>query len=106
MLDRKNLSYVPDLKLKNDRECQDYIRTFLSDDEYIEVMQQANTATHLVKNRGKVLPTLAKDNELDAYQQVNMMQPLEELYNLQGKCERIKNTLFPCQYAFFSTVFV
>ncbi|MBT8312271.1 MAG: hypothetical protein HKP23_05485, partial [Flavobacteriaceae bacterium] len=30
---------------------------------------------------------------------------LEELYNLQGKCERIKNTPFPRQYAYFSTLF-
>ncbi|MEM6843799.1 MAG: bestrophin family ion channel [Bacteroidota bacterium] len=106
ILDRKNLSYVPDLRLKNDRECQDYIRTFLSDEEYIGVMQQANTATHLVKNQGKALRELVQQDQLDAYRQVNMMQTLEELYNLQGKCERIKNTPFPRQYAFFSTVFV
>ena len=106
MLDRDNLSYIPDLKLKNDRECQDYIRTFLSDDEYVEVMQQANTATHLVRNQGAALQALVSKSELDAYRQVNMMQTLEELYNLQGKCERIKNTPFPRQYAFFSTVFV
>ena len=106
ILDRKNLSYVPDLRLKNDRECQDYIRTFLTDDEYIEVMQKANTATHLVKNQGKALRELIQQEQLDAYRQVNMMQTLEELYNLQGKCERIKNTPFPRQYAFFSTVFV
>ncbi len=106
MLDRNNLSYVPDLKLNNDRECQEYIRIFLSDDEYTEVLQQANTATHLVKNQGKALRALVKENELDSYRQVNMMQTLEELYNLQGKCERIKNTPFPRQYAFFSTVFV
>ncbi|MEM8969109.1 MAG: bestrophin family ion channel [Bacteroidota bacterium] len=106
ILDRKNLSYVPDLRLKNDRECQDYIRTFLTDDEYIEVMQKANTATHLVKNQGKALRELIQQERLDAYRQVNMMQTLEELYNLQGKCERIKNTPFPRQYAFFSTVFV
>jgi len=106
MLDRDNLSYIPNLKLKNDRECQDYIRTFLSDDEYVEVMQQANTATHLVRNQGKALQALVSKSELDAYRQVNMMQTLEELYNFQGKCERIKNTPFPRQYAFFSTVFV
>lgn len=104
--DRENLTYVPDLKLKNDRECQDYIRTFLSDDEYAEVMQKANTATHLVKNQGSALRQLVEQEQLDVFRQVNMMQTLEELYNLQGRCERIKNTPFPRQYAYFSTVFV
>ena len=33
------------------------------------------------------------------------MATLEEAYNLQGKCERIKNTPLPRQYAYFSKVF-
>ncbi len=37
---------------------------------------------------------------------MQMMRCLEEFYNLQGMCERIKNTPFPRQYAYFSTVFV
>jgi putative membrane protein len=106
ILDRKNLSYVPDLKLKNDRECQDFIKSFLSEKEYLEVMQKANTATHLVRKQGNSLRQLVEVQQLDTFRQVNMMQTLEELYNLQGKCERIKNTPFPRQYAFFSTVFV
>lgn len=34
------------------------------------------------------------------------MELITEMYTLQGKCERIKNTPFPRQYAYFSGVFV
>jgi len=37
---------------------------------------------------------------------MGMMDLITEMYTLQGKCERIKNTPFPRQYAFFSGVFV
>ena len=35
-----------------------------------------------------------------------MMELITEMYSLQGKCERIKNTPFPRQFAYFSDVFV
>ena len=34
-----------------------------------------------------------------------MMELITEMYSLQGKCERIKNTPFPRQYAYFSAIF-
>ncbi|MGB3618760.1 MAG: bestrophin family ion channel [Catalinimonas sp.] len=106
MLERDNLSYVPDLKLENDRECMFQIGAFLDDDEYADVIRRVNADTHLVKNQGRALRQLVAWGALDVYRQVDMMGTLEELYNLQGKCERIKNTPFPRQYAFFSSVFV
>jgi len=42
---------------------------------------------------------------VDDFRHMEMMRVLEEFYNLQGKCERIKNTPFPRQYAFFSKIF-
>ena len=50
--------------------------------------------------------SMLKDKEiLDGFQEDQMQSVLEELYNLQGKCERIKNTPFPRQYGYFSKVF-
>ena len=40
------------------------------------------------------------------FHQIALMGLLDELYTLQGKCERIKNTPFPRQYAFFAWLFV
>ena len=106
MHDRDNLSHIPDFQLQQDRECTSQIGAFLSDNEFEEVMAKANTATHLVKNQGQQLRRLEREGLVENFRMIDMMQTLEELYNLQGKCERIKNTPFPRQYAYFSAVFV
>ena len=106
MLDRDNLSYVPDFQLEQDRECTSQIGAFLEEEEFDAVMRKVNTATHLVKNQGQQLRKLEGDGLVENFRMIDMMQTLEELYNLQGKCERIKNTPFPRQYAYFSAVFV
>lgn len=84
-----------------DRELQ----PFLAQDELVEVSAKANPATHLLARQGTRLAGLVKDQRLDLFHQIAMMQLVTELYALQGQCERIKNTPFPRQYAEFSRVF-
>lgn len=106
MLDRRNLSYTPDFQLQQDRECTNHIGTFLTQEEFDDIIGKANAATHLVKNQGQQLRQLEGEGLIENFRHIDMMRTLEELYNLQGRCERIKNTPFPRQYAYFSTVFV
>ena len=47
-----------------------------------------------------------KPRLVEEFRLIAMMDLLTEMYALQGKCERIKNTPFPRQYAYFSNVFV
>ena len=42
---------------------------------------------------------------LSEFTLISLTELLTEMYTLQGKCERIKNTPFPRQYAYFSKVF-
>lgn len=79
---------------------------FLTQDEINDVKTRKNVATNLIKNQGAALKQLQKKNQLNPYEHIHMMETLEELYNLQGKCERIKNTPLPRQYAYFSTIFI
>ncbi|MEO1054131.1 MAG: bestrophin family ion channel [Bacteroidota bacterium] len=106
IFDRTNISYVPDFKLDNDRNCTEHIGKFLEPEEYDAVIKKANTAAQIIRNQGEQLKKLKAAGVVDEYPHVDMMKSLEEFYNLQGKCERIKNTPFPRQYAYFSTVFV
>ncbi len=106
IFDRKNLSFVPDFGLKNDRECKECIAFFMEDEEYEHVMDKANAASHLIRLQGDDIAELNKKTILSDYHHVNMMSSLEQFYNLQGMCERIKNTPFPRQYAYFSSLFI
>lgn len=78
---------------------------FISLEEDSDLENRKNVATHLLKNQGQHLKQLLKNEKITEFDKQIFHNNLEELYNLQGKCERIKNTPFPRQYAYFSTLF-
>ncbi len=79
--------------------------SFLSPEEDADLENRKNVATHLVKNQGLHLKKLLGEGKITEFDKQVFHNVLEELYNLQGRCERIKNTPFPRQYAYFSTLF-
>ena len=79
---------------------------FLDQDEYDFLIAKRNTPTQIIRKQGDELRELMEESGLiEDFRHMEMMRVQEEFYNLQGKCERIKNTPFPRQYAFFSKVF-
>ena len=84
--------------------CDDLI-LFLDPTELEDLRLRKNVATHLIKNQGLHLKTLLENEKITEFDKQVFHNNLEEMYNLQGKCERIKNTPFPRQYAYFSTLF-
>ncbi len=91
-----------------DRETYDRdVAPFLPGSEYEDMVQCANLPTQLIRRQGEDLKELREGPFLiDDFRHMEMMKVLEEFYNLQGKCERINNTPFPRQFAYFSKVFV
>ena len=81
------------------------ISPFLAADEHEELKQKKNAATQMLRNQGLELAELVREGRLDLFRQLELMKIIEEFYTLQGKCERIKNTPFPRQYAEFSRIF-
>jgi putative membrane protein len=79
--------------------------SFLSPEEDEDLENRKNVATHLIKNQGLQLKQLLKEGKITEFDKQLFHNNLEEMYNLQGRCERIKNTPFPRQYAYFSTLF-
>lgn len=79
--------------------------SFLSPEEDADLENRKNVATHLIKNQGLHLKQLLKEDKITEFDKQIFHNNLEEMYNLQGRCERIKNTPFPRQYAYFSTLF-
>ncbi len=79
--------------------------SFLSEEEDADLENRKNVATHIIKNQGLHLKQLLKEEKITEFDKQIFHNNLEELYALQGKCERIKNTPFPRQYAYFSTLF-
>lgn len=83
------------------------IATLLADDERKIICSQANAATQLLRWQSEELKRVVEEDRLtEEFRLMGMMELITEMYALQGKCERIKNTPFPRQYAHFSGVFV
>ncbi len=79
---------------------------FVNSKEEVEFLIKAkNTATQIIRLQGDELRKFMDSGLIEDFRHMEMMRCLEEFYNLQGKCERIKNTPFPRQYAYFSGIF-
>ena len=82
------------------------VSKFLSDDETEAVGSYANAATQILRNQSETLRKAIEDQKLtEEFRYIAIHEQITEMYSLQGKCERIKNTPFPRQYAYFSGVF-
>lgn len=90
--------------MRNDWDAE--LAPFLSPEELADVSARANAATQLLLHQGQELARLVEAGRLDMFRQLELMGVIEQLYTLQGQCERIKNTPFPRQYAEFSRIFV
>jgi len=94
------------LRRQNDQ-WEEHVAPFLDPTESVEMRRKQNPPAHLLRQQAADLRILREERGLlNDFQHVNMMMTLEQLFNLQGGCERIKNTPFPRQYAFFSYMFV
>ncbi len=94
---------VVEAALRQDFDAE--VGQFITPDELDEIKRHANRATHLVRLQGEHLQRLFEEQQLDLFKQIELMKLLEELYSLQGKCERIKATPFPRQYAYYARLF-
>ena len=85
---------------------EDEISEFLEKEEARVVLAKKNPATQLVAIQSRRLAELRGEMLIDDFRHVEMTNLLVELYNHQGKCERIKNFPFPRQYANSSMLFI
>jgi putative membrane protein len=77
------------------------IRDLISEEEINFVKNHQNIPNAILLLHGKDLRIARKDKRLNAYQQVEIDNTLTRLCDAMGKCERIKNTIFPTTYSMY-----
>lgn len=93
-------------KIYDEPDWENDVAFFMGQPECQIVQENANVAVQIIRKQGERLRQIVENQGLvDDFRHMEMMRCLEEFYNLQGKCERIKNTPFPRQYGYFSRVF-
>lgn len=85
---------------------EDAIRGLVPEDERRQVLAQSNVATQLIAAQSRDLRELHAQGVIDGLHHVEMEKLLVDLYDHQGKCERIKNFPYPRQYATINLMFV
>jgi len=81
-----------------DRFGADYADDYLSAEDQAAYHKATNGATALLRMQGAQLSKILEEEKLSIFHQIELLRQIQELYTLQGKCERIKNTPFPVQY--------
>ncbi|TNE47712.1 MAG: hypothetical protein EP344_19485 [Bacteroidetes bacterium] len=77
------------------------------DEQDVEMLRPAkNKATQLIQEQIRVITALKRQNGIDGFEHTMLMGCLKEMYDLQGKAERIKKTVFPYFYQYFTRLFL
>lgn len=101
----RHIGYINALRLTLRKQTTwEELDPYLGREVRIELTKQANVSTQLIVQQAQTLGSLFKDKSNDfRYMQID--STLNEFYNIQGGCERIKNTVFPRIYSHLTTVF-
>lgn len=82
------------------------LNKYLSAEDFTLVKTKGNISSYLLHLQNTNMKALKDRGVIDPMEYMSMCNIIQELYNHQGGCERIKNYPFPRQYAVFSRLFV
>lgn len=85
---------------------EEELRPFLSEADQEYVLSRKNRATHLISLQSTQLKELKEKGWIDTLNAIELEQLLINLYDQQGKCERIKNFPYPRQFATINQMFI
>lgn len=82
------------------------LKKYLSADELAYILTTKNKAAQILSLQSKATKELFKRKELEDYRFVSMQGAIKDLFDQQGKTERIKNFPYPRQFATINAVFI
>jgi len=83
-----------------------FIKINIDEDEFNVNSKKINLPNALLYKQGQDLRRLKSQNEIDEFQLVALDKTLTNLTDSMGKCERIKNTVFPTSYSLLVDVLI
>jgi putative membrane protein len=74
----------------------------VSTEERLALQQQFNIPAQILQKQSQEISAFFDGNPEKEFRYLKLIGLLETFYNIQGKSERIKNTVFPWGYAFYT----
>jgi ion channel-forming bestrophin family protein len=94
------------LRRQTDAESWSQVKRHLSDSDWLAIAEAPNRTTRLLQIQGIQLSACRQEGMFDDFRHMQLDNTLSTLCDLQGQCERIKNTPLPRQYDFFNRIFL
>ncbi len=104
---KRHLAFINALRLAlRDDNDWEQIKSLLESEEYEEMLKKENKVTYLNFRQGMDINHARDLKFIDDFRHMEMVQLLKKFYDHQGKCERIKKTVFPYYYTYFTGMFL
>lgn len=91
---------------EHETKLEDELTKYLDNDELDRILPTKNRAAQLLSMQSQSLKTLLDNCVIDYFRFIEMHKLVRELYDHQGKSERIKNFPYPRQFATINVLFV
>lgn len=91
---------------EQENKLDEELKKYLSEEELTYILSKKNRATQLISLQSKKLKELADEEKIENFRYIELSKRLADLYDHQGKCERIKNFPYPRQFASINSFFI
>ncbi|UTW61620.1 hydrogenase [bacterium SCSIO 12741] len=103
----RHLAWINALRIQlRKQDSWDELKDLLPAEEFERLSAHRNKATQLLHRQGTEIAVAHQKGWINDYQQIELNRCLTEMYDLQGKAERIKGTVFPYYYQYFTRFFM
>ncbi len=85
---------------------EEQLNGYLSNDELKEVLDKTNKQTACLKLQSNHFKELKLNGLMDDFRHIEFKNIIQDLFDLQGKAERIKNFPYPRQFAKLNSIFL
>lgn len=102
----RHLGFVYALKENLRGSSAKVYRDFLSDEDIAAAERESNIANAILSLQTRDLDALYRKEAIDGYRFLEMSGVITRLCEEMGQSERIKNTIFPTTYSYYSRFFI
>jgi len=102
----RHIAFLYALK-ENLRDCNDgEYKKYLSEDELTSIEQKSNKQNAILDIQTKELQGFYSEGIVDGFKFMEMNKNITRFSDEMGKAERIKNTVFPTTYSYYTNLFI
>lgn len=103
----RHIGWINGLKLRLREQTYDLQKdSWLTDEDKDTLSGKSNIPAQILVIQGKEIKGALDHHWIESFRQFELMRTLQTFYDCQGKCERIKTTVFPFYYNYFTQVFL